>query len=77
MNDPVLFAEHNTGTSYDRDYAERLIGADLARFGEVRDPLTREPILNYELIPNRALRQAIDDYKVERDAWERRTRRQG
>jgi hypothetical protein len=65
MIDPVLFS-NKTGTSYDRHYAERHIQTSGV---EVRDPLTRGPIHDHDLIPNRALRQAIEDYKVERDAW--------
>ena len=65
MIDPVLFS-NMTGTSYERSYAERHI--QTSGF-ELRDPLTRGLIHDQTLIPNRALQQAIEDYKVERDAW--------
>ena len=32
--------------------------------------MTREPIRNYGLIPNRALKSRIEEYKEERDEWE-------
>jgi hypothetical protein len=34
--------------------------------------MTREPLQNYRLIPNRALKSQIDEYKVKRNEWRRR-----
>ena len=48
-----------------RDRIEQYI----RRPGLLTDSMTRERVYSYVLIPNRALKSRIDDYKAKRNEW--------
>ena len=71
MEEPMILRGSSAGHSYEEDCILRHIESEFEQHGRVRDPMTREILYDYGLIPNRALKASIEEYKAERDKWER------
>lgn len=56
MGDPVVLQGSFGGHSYEAEKIRHYITKQVVERGHVRDPMTWEPIRNYRLIPNRALK---------------------